>query len=261
MATRQPSIFDLIGTGNIPREVLIGRVKKYISVHNAYKATYLKTFLTLLNESFWARTVVWGQDDLKNKWTALKPYTHWRKNLEALENPASNPHLTGAYTSPRQLTPKQLSEYQNNLPSVKSVSSRLSKGKQRYRQGKLERENLQSAVLTPWHNHNPRGDGFVEYKGQLVAITPINVRTGRLVSATAPGKVVNNRYYNVSDLIVDINGPYIRISLRNIPYAADVDAVRPIIPHDTSKWQEKAHIAGVEEATKVYNNLLSLRRK
>lgn len=249
MPTRQPSLFDSIGTGNIPRDVLMGRVRKFISVHNAYKATYLVTFLTLLNKSFWERTVVYGRDDLGNKWKALTAYTHWIKNNEALVNPSSNPQLTRSYSSPRQLSPKQLAEYQNNLPTVKSLTK------------SVERKRLRETPLTAWHDNNKRGDAFIQYNGQTVAITPINVRTGRLVSATAPGKVVNNRYYNISDLVVDVSGPYIRISLRNIPYAADVDAVRPIIPHDTTEWQEKAHIAGVEEATKVYNNLLALRKK
>lgn len=83
----------------------------------------------------------------------------------------------------------------------------------------------------------------------------INVRTGRLVSATYPGEVSSNRYYPTKDQIVSFKGPKILISLRKVEYARDVDNQREIIPPNTDVWYTESWNTVMPEVALLYQEM------
>lgn len=247
----------------IPKDAIFGRNPKFISVHRAYKAKFVQEFLRQLNKSYWDRSRLYGEDDLGNKWKALAPRTHQIKNDQADENPASNPQISGAYTSPRQLSPQQLADYQSQIGSS-SMSVR-----------NAAQRNALKYLGTPWYEGSKRGDpGTVKHDGREVPVTPKMIRTGRIVSATMPGPLVNHRHYGSPDLMVDVTGNNISISLEKIPYAEAADSPitvgsgskaktvhRPLIPENTEPWERIAHEAAMKEAIRVYNNIMGTKGK
>lgn len=221
----------------IPAKVLNGKVPKYITVHNTYKAYLLKEIMRLLHESFWARAKG-GTDDLGNKWKPLAPSTEQSKPLTPIE--------------------KRTFKVGNNLkrglltPTQNRIWSRVYARALARLERKGETEPEKKAASIAWNV--VKGMGARTIKG-LPRDTQINIRTGRLLAATYPGSVANNRYYPPKDQGVEVRPRSVRITFKRIPYAKEVDKVRPIVPDDISKWREEAHEVAILKALPIYERI------
>lgn len=222
----------------IPEKVLTGKVRKYISVHRAYKAYLIQEIMKRLNASFWARAKR-GADDMGNTWKPLSPKTHAYKPLSPIEK---NTYAIDGRRTRGLLTPAQDRIWRGVYART---LARLIK------RGVDKKEAEKEAAEKAW--------GLVKAKGartliSLNRITDTNIRTGRLVNATRPGSVANNRYYPPRDQVVQVKPRSVRISF-NIPYIGNVDAVRPVVPRDISKWHQEAHEIAIIEARLVYDRI------
>jgi hypothetical protein len=224
-------------TGGIPRKVLNGQDKKFISVHNTYKAYFLKRFFELLNRSFWARAKG-GTDDLGNKWKPLHPKTHAYKPLSPMEKKT---YSIGGRRFRGLLTPEQNKKWQ---------AIYASKLKQFQKKGVSDPEK--KAASAAWNLI--KGLAGARTKLSLNRLTDINIRTGRLVKATYPGQISNNRYYAGKDQQVIVSGTNVKVKI-TVPYANEVDRVRPIIPTNCKAWVEDAHKYALEFAKRQYDVL------
>jgi regulator of sigma D len=223
----------------IPAKVLNGDSRKYMSVHTTYKAILAQEVMKRVNASFWARAKR-GSDDLGNTWIPLAPSTHAYKPLSPIEK---NTYEIDGKLTRGLLTPLQDKLWQTIFARI---YNRLVK------KGKSEASAKKEAAERAW--------GVVKARGArtligLNRITDTNIRTGRLVAATKPGTVSNNRYYPPKNQVVDIR-PRAGIRIRFlIPYIKEVDKVRPVIPNDISPWILEAHEIAIQEAKRVYERI------
>lgn len=222
----------------IPEKVLTGKVRKYISVHRRYKAVKSRELMKRVNAAFWAKAKG-GTDDLGNKWKPLDPKTHAYKPLSPMEK---RTYSLGGKRTRGLLTPAQDKRWRRIFARK---YNRLVK------RGIPEKEAKEKAAKLAWTIVISEG---ARTKIGLNRITDINIRTGRLVNATRPGTVANNRYYTPKDQVVEIKPRSIRITFR-IPYISKVDAVRPVVPDNIDKWHQEAHEIAIVEAKVVYDNL------
>jgi len=224
----------------IPAKVLNGKVPKYISVHNAYRARMCEQIMIRLNRSFWARAKR-GADDLGNTWKPLSPSTHASKPMSPIEK--------NTYEIDGSLTRGLLTPAQDKVWRIifARVYNRLIK------KGISEYTAKKNAAMRAW--------GVVKASGGrtligLGRITDTNIRTGVLVAATRPGSVANNRYYPVKNQKIVINPRSINISF-TIPYVREVDKVRPIVPDNIDRWVLDAHNVAILEALAIYERIKS----
>jgi hypothetical protein len=225
----------------IPAPVLYGEVPKYRSVNTMYTAVMCQELMKRVNASFWARAKR-GADDLGNTWKPLAPSTHIYKPLSPIEKgdyKIEGKRVRGLLTPAQDLLWRRI---------FARTYNRLVK------KGKGEVEAKKEAAERAWAVVKAQGaqTKLNLYEGR---ITDTNIRYGRLVAATKPGSVANNRYYPPKNQIISV-GPRGRIRINfKLPYAKAVDAVRPIVPPDISQWILESHEIAVAEAKVVYERI------
>lgn len=230
----------------IPAPVLRGDIRKYRSVHTIYVAVLAREIMARVNISFWARAKG-GTDDLGNKWKPLAPSTHAYKPLSPMEK---GDYKLNGKRERGLLTPAQNRKWSRIFAiQLRRLSRKMG-----------ETEAKKEAAKRAWTILIQEG---AETKIGLGRITDINIRTGALVAATAPGKVANNRYYPPKNQLITVKprgGIKINFSL---PYIEEVDAVRPVIPERIDQWVMEAHDIAIVEAKRIYDliNLQDLKRK
>lgn len=223
----------------IPATVLNGESRKYRAVHTLYKAILAQEVMKRVNASFWKRAKR-GSDDLGNVWKPLAPSTHAYKPLSPIEK---NTYEIDGTENRGLLTPVQDKLWRIIFARI---YNRLVK------KGASETAAKKEAASRAW--------GVVKARGArtligLNRITDTNIRTGRLVAATRPGTVSNNRYYPPKNQVVEIK-PRAGIRIRFlIPYIKEVSKVRPVIPDDISPWIIEAHEIAIQEAKRVYERI------
>lgn len=227
----------------IPANVLYGEVPKFRKVQTTYSSIMSYELMKRINASFWARAKR-GADDLGNTWKPLAPRTHIYKPLSPMEKETYE--LDG--TEVRGL----LTPMQDQL--WKTIFARTYN--RMVKKGSPPSEAKKEAAKRAWGVVKARG-GRTKLDTFSGRITDTNIRYGRLVAATRPGTVSNNRYYPPKNQKVVIgNRGQISITF-NIPYIKKVDAVRPVIPNNIGPWILQAHEIAVEAALKVYNEILA----
>jgi len=220
----------------VPESVLTGKSYKYRSVHTLYKAVLLKEIMRRVNISFWARAKR-GSDDLGNKWKPLAPSTHAYKPLSPIEKKT--------YKIGNKLTRGLLTPAQDRI--WRTIYARTLQRLEKKGESNAEKKAAERA----WAVVKNRG---ARTKLGLGRITDTNIRTGALVASTKDGAVANNRYYAPKNQRVTLGPRSINIKLV-LPYAEDVDKVRPIIPDDISKWILEAHEIAIVEAKQLYDRI------
>lgn len=231
----------------IPAKVLYGEVPKFRSVYTTYNSIMCYELMKRLNASFWARAKR-GADDLGNTWKPLAPSTHIYKPLSPIEK---NTYEIDGTENRGLLTPMQDKLWKTIFARI---YNRLVK------KGVSEKDAKKEAAKRAWGVVKARGarTKLDTFSGR---ITDTNIRYGRLVAATRPGTVTNNRYYPPKNQNIRIgNRGQINISF-NIPYIKRVDAVRPVIPNNIGPWILQAHEIAVAEAKKVYDRILANQPK
>ena len=223
----------------IPADVLKGKSRKYRSVYTTYKSVLIKEIMARVNKAFWDKAKG-GTDDLGNKWKPLSPATHAYKPMSPIE--------LNTYEIDDTLTRGLLTPDQNKLWQTifARTYNRLVK------KGIGTKEAKKQAGERAWAVIKARG---ARTKIGLGRITDINIRYGRLVASTAPGQVVNNRYYPPKNQQVKFRprgGTTIKLTL---PYADEVDKVRPVIPADISAWIIEANEVAISAARIVYERI------
>lgn len=224
----------------VPHSVLTGTDKRYLPVYALFRARLTQEWLRHLNVSYWTRAQ--GDfDPVAGQWQKLKSRTieHKQKLME------EGLHTT--FTTVGQLAPTRLAtiaggETQlgetNAKDEYKKAFERILKGDTSNASMATKRARARKAAL--------------DERGERYFVKLINIRTGRLVAATAPGEVVNNRYYPTKDQDVKFQRTSIRISLRKIEYAGEVDAQREIIPRNTDVWYIEAWNTIMPEVAMFY---------
>jgi hypothetical protein len=223
----------------IPADVLKGRSRKYRSVHTIYKSVLIREVMVRINRAFWTKAKG-GTDDLGNKWLPLSPATHAYKPLSPIEK---NTYKIDDKLVRGLLTPEQNKIWQ---AIFSKTYSRLVK------RGTSSNEAKKIAAKRAWAVIKAKG---ARTKIGLNRITDINVRYGRLVASTAPGKVTNNRYYPPKNQLVKFRPRGKTLIKLILPYADAVDAVRPIIPDDISLWIIEANEIAIREARVMYERI------
>lgn len=208
-------------------------------MHRLYRAKMMQEVMKRLHASFIRRSKG-GTDDLGNKWKPLKPATHAYKPFSRADREFQG--ISGRRER-GLLTPSQ-----NRM--WKGIYARTLKRLQKRGVGNPEKQAAEKAWAVL------KGKGARTLIG-LGRITDINVRTGRLKAATRPGSIANNRYYPPRDQVINIGvrgGS--RITFR-VPYLGKVDAVRPVVPANITKWIEQAHEVAIVEAKALYERIQS----
>jgi hypothetical protein len=220
----------------IPEKVLLGKVYKYRSVANLYKARLIQELMRQVNRSFWARAKG-GTDELGNKWKPLAPSTHAYKPLSPMEKKTYS--LDGKRTR-GLLTPAQDRKWRRIFAKNLKIFER-----------KGDPDAKKKAAAIAWSVLISEGAQTLIGLGR---VTDINIRTGRLVAATKEGSVANNRYYPPKAQKVKLSPRSIHIGF-DIEYIKEVDAVRPVIPADISVWILRAHEVAIPEAKALYDSI------
>lgn len=232
-----------IDTRGIPLNVLQGKVPKFISVHNTYRQVYIEVFMLKLHEAFWDKTVEDQSDKYGVTWDRLSSKTkEIKKNLflqeEAGFGEVVQPQISGNFTNRRQLNSPQLAEQQSLYKKfIANRVNRTTAGRRALKAiGIDERYDLYN--------------------------TPINVRTTRLAGAFTPVKTYGRRIYNGPDqrFTWSDDGLSLGLDISSIPYAEDVDEVRPLWKNHEIMMQEAVN-ESVDQALVVYQSLLSSNRK
>lgn len=222
----------------IPAKILRGESRKYRAVFTVYNAILLQEVMRRVNIAFWIKAKG-GVDDLGNKWKPLAPSTHAYKPLSPMEKRTYS--IDGKRTR-GLLTPALDKVWRLTFfIQLKQLSRKMG-----------ENEAKEEAAKRAWEKVKLLG---AETKIGLGRITDINIRTGALVAATYPGKVANNRYYPPKNQVVEVR-PRGSIKIRfSLPYAKEVDTVRPIVPNDISPWIQEAHDVAIVEAKRIYDRI------
>lgn len=195
------------------------RIPKQVRSRNLYKAYFAERFMQLVHSAYVEKSQE-KADDLGNKWKPLSPITQMYKPLRRGE--ASTFGIRNFKGTRGILTPKQ-----DRLWRRVFFFSMKKYGKKRAAQ------RAWTAVI------NAGG----KTKKQLLANrkTDINIRTGRLIKAFSPGRVVRGRYQSPSpDQKVRFTKNSMILSIK-VPYAPHVHSVRPLIPRNSRTWVYEAH--------------------
>jgi len=225
-------------TRKVPKYVLLGKSKRYMKVHNLYRAVKAREIFLRLHESFLTRSE--GEvDPVAGVWQPLAKRTlEFKENLELHKHTEKNLPYGLKLIYDREI--KRVKERQPEL--------KLSEVK------KLAMEKVASS---PFRDKLVVGEDR-EY------VDKINIRTGRLLAATRPGTVIGGRYYTPVDQTCVITLTKTKISLDKVPYARDValgigsegaykpPPPRPIIPPDMTVWINEAHEIAITEAEALY---------
>lgn len=237
--------FNTIDYGGIPIKVLRGDVPEYRSVHLAYKNHFIAAFMYKVHLAFWVKAKR-GTDDLGRRWKPLAPDTHKRKQLSPIE---SGTFRVRGRLAPGTLTPSQLAEWK--LEYIVAYDNNIERG-----QTKKEARRL--ASWRAWRYIKQKYPGKVNLDSEGQRLTDTNIRTGALVNAIRPGKVVNNRYYPPAHQIIgyDRRKESIDITIA-IDYFEKVQSVRPVFPDVgiATPWIIFAHRYGIVHALPLYSQL------
>ena len=240
MAARQAFHMDtrVLQHHGVPHSVLTGTDTRYRPVYNLFVARMTQEWLRHLNVSYWTRAL--GQfDPVAGHWTKLKKSTIQAKQ----ELEADGQHTS--FTHEGQLMPTIGVGTGIVLPSDQEIY------KKSYTE-KLESDKSTASIATK--RARARKAALGERNDRSFARL-INIRTGRLVTATAPGTVVGNRYYATKDQDVRFTKTAIRVSLRKVEYAGEVDAQREIIPVNTTVWYIESWNTVLPEVARLYEEL------
>lgn len=224
--------------GIIPAAAIHGEIPKYRTVHTIYVAHFFQKIMEKINKSFWDRSKEGNTDELGNAWKPLSPRTHKYKPLVPQEKAI---YQLGGHQNIGLLTPNQRRTWTRYVNA--GVKSGLSKAK---------------AESQAWEKIKA-GGGRTRRGPNGERQTPINIRTGRLVASTRPGRIANNRYYPPADQSITFMGRRFRLSI-DVPYAKDVDKVRPIVPNDISIWRAEAHKHAMTYALREFNRINNVSR-
>ena len=227
----------------IPVPILNGKVRRYITVHNTYRANLIHQLMLRIHRSFWARAKG-GSDDLGNTWKDLSPKTHAYKPLSPIEK--------GTYQIRGRLNRGLLTPAQDKIWGGIFAKTR----RRLIKQGASATQTEKEAAEKAWGVVKKLG---ARTKLGLGRVTDINVRTGRLVAATRPGKVVGGRYYSPKDQRVTVNPRSVNIKF-DIPYIADVNKVRPVVPDNINRWIQESHDIAIVQAKRVYDRIKATAR-
>lgn len=253
------SLFSL-DSGNIPRNVLMGKKRGFTSVNTVYKVHFVQKLMELINKGFWDKALG-GEDNLGHKWKKLAKKTIEEK-IRMASLGGGTPQQSGDYRwgidynagvlggktySRGTLTPLQRATWDRMYSQEFRKAQKIP--------GKTDAQARKIAEREAWGR-------FLASRGVKKAredydTIPINIRTGRLVAATAPGRAIYNRYIPPSpDQKVTFGEEDVEIDLTSIPYAQAVDEVRPIMPDDCDKYVFEAHSFALEFAEKEYKRIL-----
>lgn len=213
----------------IPAKVLNGKEPNYLSVYNFYRAKLVQALMQIIQDEYWKKSEG-GTDSLGVEWEPLKPRTLQHKEALNLYEYGSNQN---------KLPPLLRRKWDRILAEQTAIQ--MSGGVDRAKAKRIAKRIAWDAI-----------DPMREY------VEKINIRTGRLYAAFAPGTVVNNRYYPPNqDQVVSIDPSRLQIKI-NVEY---LDAVqegerftpaRPIIPDDISAWVAQAHDTIMPEVKQLY---------
>jgi cation transport regulator ChaB len=192
-----------------------------------YEAYFCYRFMELLHTAYLAKAVG-GKDDLGNKWKDLKQTTHIYKPLQKGE---ASTYGIRQYKSLRGLLSPSLDRLWRLTFFKVYRAKRKSLGDS---QAKVV------AAKVAWEVVKQKG-GKTKKDMLSGRRTLINVRTGRLLAAFAPGRVSQDQYISPNpDQTVRVVSGALYINIR-VPYAEHVHSRRPLIPSNTRPWIRDAH--------------------
>lgn len=232
--------------GEIPTEIIQGKVRKFRSVHTIYVSHFYQKMMEKINKSFWDRSKEGNTDELGNWWKPLHPNTHRYK--------PPTPQESGIYKLNNRfnrglLSPGQRAKW-NRI--YKKEYTRLTTGLRGQHHAAKRKAEAAAWASIGTRGYTRRGD-----EGQR--ITPINIRTGRLVASTRPGTIANNQYYPPHDQSIHLRVNGLKLKL-DVPYAKEVDKVRKIIPDNIQKWKQEAHNYAMRFALREYRRIKNVSK-
>jgi hypothetical protein len=257
-----------MNTQGIPVMVLRGKVPGMESVGARYRSVFVQEIMTRVHKAYWVKARH-STDDDGNKWKDLAPITHATKPQSPIERgdftivrdyykTGSNVPTRGATPNIGLLTPAQKAEWTREVnKAVRELTGRKPKSNlPRETQASVRRAAENKAWEVIRRKHGRKYLSKRDRKtGTVTRRTLINVRTGLLIASTRPGKVTNNRYYPPRHQHVEFSPSEVIIRFPGIPYFAEVQAVRPIIPNNMDKWIKEAHQKAIAEAKVIYEAL------
>lgn len=228
----------------------MGKDPRYLTVFNLYRARFVQEMFKIWHESYWARARTGSYQGLT--WAPLKKYTvKIKREIEESGNLDENSIRRDFY--------EWYGGYKENLDAIKHKHRRMLEPEQRERFEKTYRAELKAgktrsrAEANAWTTLSSPPREFAKL---------IGIRTGRLVAATAPGEVKNNRYYPNEDQEVEITTTLIKFNVNKVPHAKAFDEgisegpgsplPRPLLPNDLTGWMLQAHEAIIAEVNDFY---------
>jgi hypothetical protein len=219
----------------VPHSVLTGHDKRFAPVYALFRARLTQEWLRHLNVSYWRRAT--GDfDQVAGSWKKLSRYTIAEKRKLEKEG------IDTEFTSPTQLPP--------------GVDLGLETAQQQYNSRFNELLNSDKSSASPSTKRRKARQAALSEQGDRHYATLINIRTGRLVGATSPGVVTNNRYYPTKDQEIRFKRTSIFISLRKVEYAREVDTQREIIPRNTDVWYIESWNTIMPEVARLYEDMI-----
>lgn len=219
----------------VPHSVLTGTDKRFAPVYALFRARLTQEWLRHLNVSYWTRAQG-ERDPVAGHWKKLAKSTI-RKKRELEEE-----GIDTAFTNPSQLPP--------------GVELGLETPQEQYNKRFNEILNNDNSSASPSTKRRKARQAALAEQGERSYASLINIRTGRLVGATAPGTVLNNRYYPTKDQEIKFKRTSILISLRKVEYAGEVDAQREIIPRNTDVWYIESWNTIMPEVARLYQDMV-----
>lgn len=240
-----------IDTLGVPKKVLRGSDKRYITIHKLYVAKMLQELFRILHESFWARARTGSYKGLE--WAPLSKRTlRIKRGIEDSGELDVNAIRKDFY--------EWFEGYKANLDPIKKKSPRMLTADQKLKYDQAYETALKAtksrtrADTEAWKTLASPPREFADL---------IGIRTGRLVAATMPGPVSNNRYYPNEDQRVKVTKSKIEFSVDPVPHAtAFAEGIgeysppaRPILPDDLNPWILVAHQTIMQEVRDAYEQL------
>lgn len=235
----------------VPKKVLMGRDKRYITITKLYRALLMKEIFTILHESFWSRARTGVYKGLE--WAPLSKRTiKIKQKIEESGNLDTHAIRKDFY--------EWYGGYKENLDAIKKQSPRMLTANAKLRYDAAYEKALKAtksrtrADTAAWKELALPPREFAEL---------IGIRTGRLVAATMPGAVSNNRYYPNEDQTVVITQKRIDFGVDKVPHAkAFAEGIgeysppaRPILPENLESWILIAHNIIMPEVRDAYEQL------
>lgn len=241
-----------LDTLGVPKKVIKGKDKKYLTIAKLYRALIVQELFRILHESFWARARTGNYKGLE--WHPLAEKTiKVKQGIEETGELELNAIRKDFY--------EWFGGYKDALDPIKKKSPKMLSASDKLRYDAAYQKALKTtksrtkADTAAWKALALPPREFAEL---------IGIRTGRLVAATMPGPVANNRYYPNEDQEVVITQSKIDISVAKVPHAsafaegiseAQNVPARPIFPDDLNPWILSAHTTIMPEVRNAYEQL------